>query len=175
MSSVYKTSRWVGSRPLRQITQVDPGGVTDPRVHLAKIYEALELVLESLWTHYLRFESAELGTLLLGEQGNFLAGILEQKTHGYFEQNTAMSQLRNYLSGGKNKKYPGHANVSLMLLAQARGNAELSEAADLCESIAESLRLVEVHLNQGTPADGSEQFVLAKLLRRWKILFPYSE
>ncbi len=175
MSAAFKTSRWVGVRPLKQISEVDQSGVANPLQHIAKIYESLEVVLESLWTHNLKFEVAELGTLILSDEDGLMANMLEQRTHGFFSGKDATQDFNRYVANGILKPYPGHGAICLLLMARAKTNQEMMNAADLCESISECLRLIQSHLNQGHSETRSEKLVIARLVKCWKQTFPYSE
>jgi hypothetical protein len=175
MSAAYRTSRWVGIRPLKLISEITEGGATNPRAHIAKVYETMGLVLESLWAHHLKYEFSELSTLLMCPDGAYLATLLEQKTRGFFLAEESKKELHVSASQKNLSTYPGHATICLLILASAKNNPELNQATDLCESIAECLRLIQSHLNQGFSENHSEKLVIARLVKRWKQNFPYSE
>lgn len=175
MNAPLKTDYWVGIKPLKSIMMVSQIKPLKPRLYLAKIYESLEVVLASLWSHQLRHEISEVGTLILSEEGALYSYFLEQKSGGHFRSNDTQRMAKAYLAERDAHQYPGHSLLCLFLIARARDNVEMRLASDLCESITECLLLIENHLNQDGSLAAVDEDVIKKLVTRWKQAFPFSE
>jgi len=165
----YKTSRWVGNQPLREIAYSNMTvGLSDKEVN-AKVLSALNLVFESTWSHHFMHDIENLATLVKTEEGIEVAHKLEHLSDNYFKAQTALLNLEM-----PTKQYPGHDAFCLLVLLESQANQEMTiNAENACKKIAYLLSFIEKQLNAN--ATTPKKFILEvckNLSMSWKKLYP---
>lgn len=166
---------WLGTAPLRTFLNQSETESLSPKTYVSHVYQEVGNVLESLWEHYLKHESFDVGTLLLSSDANYFSYLLEKNTNGFFNSQESLSKAKNYFLKASALEYPGHSTLCLFMIARSSSNEQLMLSSKLCESIAKCLQQIESYLNHDDLQKNLDLSTLPVFLKRWKQAFPYSE